>query len=31
MISLLSNREDGPLAEGTYVNYVTFQGHYKLP
>lgn len=28
---VVHSNEFRPLAEGTYVNYVTFQGHYKLP
>ena len=28
---VVHGNEFRPLAEGTFVNYVTFQGHYKLP
>jgi hypothetical protein len=28
---VVHSNEFRPLAEGTFVNYVTFQGHYKLP
>jgi hypothetical protein len=28
---LVHSNEFRPMAEGTYMNYVTFQGHYKLP
>jgi hypothetical protein len=28
---VVHSNEFRPMADGTYVNYVTFQGHYKLP
>jgi hypothetical protein len=28
---VIHSNEFRPMAEGTYVNYVTFQGHYRLP